>query len=255
MWIRLRKRWRGNSRHGNNCGICAPAPTIGAQAIARLSSGRGKSSYNKKIFYLSRIPFVSLYVKRHRNTPKRIYIPGSTYAITTVTGNRYPYFNDDILSEFLIRQMRLCTILHDVTFYGYKINPDHVHAVIKPEGKSNYSKIVFSLKKQFSHNANIILGYNPVPSSIGAQAIARLSKTGHESILLNHNNEIQLCRERFILKYGNVRVLPRFKWQQSYYLHRITDDNDLYNQLRYIEKQWSRHNLEENKWCYITRPR
>ncbi len=69
--------------------------------------------------------------------------------------------------------------------------------------------------------------------------------------MYNHHLIVALLRDIVVQEKGLNHNIPKFKWQHSYYIHRITDDIDFMNQLEYIEKQWIRHNLGENKWCFI----
>lgn len=200
-------------------------------------------------------------MKLHRNTPKRFYSPGGIFAITTNTINRYPYFNNEILCHLLIQEINLCTIIHNVYIYACKINPEHLHLLIKPYGKTNYSQFMFSFKKNFSYDANLVLGFNSygrgivpsmeMPPALGAQPVTRLARGKKHISIYNHELSVQLFRDMFIQKHGIDHTMPRYAWQKSYYIHRITDDHDFINQLRYIEKQYIKHGLEKNKWCFV----
>jgi REP element-mobilizing transposase RayT len=178
-------------------------------------------------------------MKKHRHMPMRIYVPGALYAITTITFNRYPYFKNGLLCHLFIQQLNICALTHHVAVYALKINPDHVHMIIYPHGDVNYSQFMFSLKKHFSHNANKIMGYN-----------ITIIKTP-DLIQYNHSLNIQLLSNLFIYTNAEKHGIPKFKWQHSFYLHRITDDLDFINQLEYIKNQWIKHDLGVNEWCFI----
>jgi len=60
-------------------------------------------------------------------------------------------------------------------------------------------------------------------------------------------------KEKFIQKYGKSHQFPEFKWQKSFHDHLIRDERDLLNHLNYIEIQWLKHELGENKWCFTER--
>ncbi len=98
-------------------------------------------------------------MKLHRNSQKRYYINGAIYFITTVTYDRYPYFQDEILCRFFIEDLYLCKDLKKFELYGYSIIPDHVHLLIQPGNDFTISEIMRSLKTNFSRNINKIMPY------------------------------------------------------------------------------------------------
>ena len=71
---------------------------------------------------------------RHRNSQKRIYIPGATYFITTVTYGRYPYFEEEIFRELFVDELLFCSELKSFSLYGYAVMPDHAHVLLRPTG-------------------------------------------------------------------------------------------------------------------------
>ncbi|HPA72468.1 MAG TPA: transposase, partial [Spirochaetota bacterium] len=124
----------------------------------------------------------------HRDSQKRLYVPGATYFITTVTHGRYPYFAEGVLCRMMVDQIQFAQTMLDFSVHGCAIMPDHVHLLITPGDNHSYSRIMFSMKKQSSHNMNRLLGYNhvfpddpgrnpgndgPGPLHEGAQALAR----------------------------------------------------------------------------------
>jgi hypothetical protein len=58
-------------------------------------------------------------------------------------------------------------------------------------------------------------------------------------------------RRRFIDKYNLHSPFPKFKWQGSFHDHIIRDRKDFLNHLAYIRRQWLKHKLPENKYCFI----
>jgi len=78
----------------------------------------------------------------HRNSQKRYYFENAIYFITTKTYKGYPYFNEDLFCEIFVEELFFCQKLKSFKIYGYKVNPDHVHLLIKPHIKHNYSKIM-----------------------------------------------------------------------------------------------------------------
>ncbi|HNW30463.1 MAG TPA: transposase [Spirochaetota bacterium] len=77
----------------------------------------------------------------HKNSPKRYYIDNAIYFITTVTYDRYPWFKEDLLCRLFIDDLELCAAIKNFTIIGYKINPEHVHLMIQPKEKHDFSEI------------------------------------------------------------------------------------------------------------------
>jgi REP element-mobilizing transposase RayT len=98
-------------------------------------------------------------MRLHRNSQKRIYIDDGVYFVTTNTYLSYPYFENDILCELLVEEIMLCREMKKFKLFGYKINPEHVHILMQPDIKFNISKIMHSIKINFSRDANKLLGY------------------------------------------------------------------------------------------------
>lgn len=179
-------------------------------------------------------------MKLHRNSQKRYYINNAVYFITTTTYERYPYFEIDILCELFIHDLLICQRLKRFEILGYKINPEHVHLLIQPSKQYNYSDIMNSVKNNFSRNANRILGYENT----------HVPKATARAVAFNEN-DIESLKSKFVDKYGKNHNIPKFKWQSSFYDHIIRNEFDYSNHLKYIQNQWIKHDLKENKWCYI----
>jgi REP element-mobilizing transposase RayT len=45
--------------------------------------------------------------------------------------------------------------------------------------------------------------------------------------------------------------MPVFRWQARFHDHIIRNKDDLVNHIRYMEYQWIKHGLQENKWLWI----
>jgi hypothetical protein len=58
-------------------------------------------------------------------------------------------------------------------------------------------------------------------------------------------------RRRCISKYNFHPPFPKFKWQSSFHDHIIRDRKDFVHHLAYIRRQWLKHKLLENKYCFI----
>ena len=98
----------------------------------------------------------------HRNSQKRFYDRDYVYFITTVTRQRFPYFKEELFCQLFIENLKLCKKLKDVLLYGFIILPDHVHLMLKPNGKFNISQIMHAIKRHFSKNVNLILNEGEV---------------------------------------------------------------------------------------------
>jgi len=177
--------------------------------------------------------------KLHRNSQKRYYIDGAIYFITTNTYCRFPYFLEDILCELFIEELKLCKRLKKFQLYGYKINPDHIHLLIKPNIEFNFSKIIKSLKENFSRDANKLISF---------------SKKIRIPEYTSDTSTCRLCIREFIRKkYYKIDIhnLPQFKWQKSFHYHIINNHIDFMNHMEYIKYQWIKHGLNKNKWCWV----
>ncbi len=88
--------------------------------------------------------------KLHRNSQKRFYGPNKIYFITTVTKDRYPYFLEDIFCELFFNIIFLNEKMKKFDLFAFVILYDHVHLLLKPYGNYNISKIMKSIKENFS---------------------------------------------------------------------------------------------------------
>jgi REP element-mobilizing transposase RayT len=171
--------------------------------------------------------------KLHRNSQKRIYVNGGIYFITTNTCDSYPYFEYDILCDLFVEELSLCREVKTFELYAYKINPEHVHLLLQPGKRFNVSKIMQAVKKNFSQDSNKLLGHEP--NAEGTNSNSRLRC-------------VDLSKYRGKIK-GKI---PKFKWQKSYHDHIIRSRQDFYNHLKYIQNQWIKHDLPENKYCFVS---
>jgi REP element-mobilizing transposase RayT len=180
---------------------------------------------------------------RHRNSQKRIYIPGATYFITTVTHGRYPYFEEEIFRELLVDELLFCSELKSFSLYAYAVMPDHAHVLIRPMGGFTYSQIMHFIKRHCTRNANFIMGYarpgDDDECAIHPRECARLNE-----FLMKIRN----YREKFVARHGDRSPFPPFKWQKSYHDHYIRDMDDLRNHLAYIARQCAHHGCDGSVW-------
>lgn len=160
----------------------------------------------------------------HHNSQKRIYRQNGIYFITTITYNRFPYFEEEIFRELFELNLKFCRRLKDFFLYDYVIDLEHIHLLIKPNKQFNISNILQNLKRNFSHNANIIMGLHNIE---GDNNYCRLPNI----------NQLLIFKRIFINKYGQPQFeIPQFKWQKSFSDHLIRNRNDFINHLNYIRK-------------------
>ena len=163
--------------------------------------------------------------------------------------NLSPYFIEDIFCELFVEELMFCQKLKGFELYGYKINPNHVHFLIKPNIKYNYSNIMHFLKKNFSQNINKIINYSNEHEFYRMQQCRR--RHCAMSPAAEFDNVINNYRIKFIEKLGKNNNIPPFKWQKSFHDHIIRNKRDFRNHITYIQRQWLKHGLRKNKWCYV----
>ena len=192
---------------------------------------------------------------QHRNSQKRYYEENSIYFIVTKTFRNFPYFKEPIFCELLIEELKLCKELKKFKLYGFCIIYDHLNLLIHPNNEFNISKVMFSIKKQFSHNANRIMGYNELLHNEGEQAFVRLRYGGagdRDESIDNHHKIIDDFHDQFIKKYGRDQIIiPKFKWQKSFYDHIIRNKKDFEYHYNYAVYNFQKHNLPSD-WKYTS---
>ena len=165
----------------------------------------------------------------HRNSQKRIIRDGLVYFITTVTKDRFPYFENTVLCDLFIEEMKVCKNLKKFKLYSFCILPDHVHLMIEPGDKFNISKIMKSLKENFSRDSNKLLIQNDDYPE-GDTSTCRLPiRLFIEQNRKNMNNDI-----------------PKFTWQSSYFDHYIRNDRDFEHHMEYTIWNFQKHGLPGN---------
>jgi len=152
----------------------------------------------------------------HRNAQKRFYIPSATYLITTNTYNRYPFFQNTLLCDFLIEKLRICKKLKKFELYAFCILFDHMHLLLRPS-IFNISQIMFSLKRQFSYGVS------------------------REDVDIFREGEQCIVRLR-----GKPRI-----WQKSFHDHRVRNRKDLKNHHNYVRFNFLNHGYALD-WKYTS---
>ena len=79
--------------------------------------------------------------------------PGRIYAITVVTRNRQPIFQDFTLARFLIGILRRHEEMEFAQTLSFVVMPDHFHWLMKLGHKQNLSQVARGVKSIFSKKA------------------------------------------------------------------------------------------------------
>ncbi|HBE80376.1 MAG TPA: hypothetical protein DDW65_21725 [Firmicutes bacterium] len=161
----------------------------------------------------------------HRNSQKRLYVPDGIYFITTNTYDRLPYFENEILCELFLETLDFTSLIKEFNIHGWAINLEHLHLLIQPTGKYNYSEIMGTLKRNFSRDCN-------------------------DPYFKAHVDKLFELQSRFLMDCNRNSLLP-FKWQSSFHDHLIRDEKDYQNHLEYIQNQPLKHQLADRKWYWI----
>jgi REP element-mobilizing transposase RayT len=195
--------------------------------------------------------------KPHRNSQKRYYGQGKIYYIVTKTYKNFPYFKEPILCDLLIEELRLCKELKGFKLFAFSLIYDHLNLLLKPSEELNVSRVMQSIKKEFSRDVNYIIS-NDNKNSIhhnegdipecrlrGYQYSQQYNKKFNVPYLLNY-------RQQFIKKYGNPQFkIPQFKWQRSFHDHIIRNEKDFINHYNYTAYNHLKHRLPRN-WEYTS---
>ena len=82
---------------------------------------------------------------------RRYYVPNAIVFVTQVVHERRPAFNDAPTLALLRNTMRRVQELHPFRMWGYVFLPDHFHCMFQPTGESNFSRIMHSIKTNFTY--------------------------------------------------------------------------------------------------------
>lgn len=89
---------------------------------------------------------------------KRYYEDNAAYFLTTVTKDRVAIFRDSKNCKILLVTIEYFKLILDYRLYGFCIMPEHLHLIIHPFGKYNFSYIMKMLKGSFARKLNKING-------------------------------------------------------------------------------------------------
>ncbi|MDD5566957.1 MAG: transposase [Patescibacteria group bacterium] len=81
----------------------------------------------------------------------------AVYFVTTKTKDKYPYFQNAGLARLGMCKIHLAQEWMRFLLFGYVFIPDHLHIMIKPQGKYTISEIMHNIKRNTSRSANILL--------------------------------------------------------------------------------------------------
>ncbi|MCB1161012.1 MAG: hypothetical protein KDK45_26160, partial [Leptospiraceae bacterium] len=119
------------------------------------------------------------------------------------------------------------------------------------------SKVMNVLKGNFSRDANRMMNHiegelhiEGDPPEGRLQTMGRIQRDKiHDQFHIRIRDEINT----FIFKcdHESFANIPKFQWHKSFHDHYIRDERDFYHHIQYIQNQWIKHSLKENKYCYI----
>jgi len=87
---------------------------------------------------------------------KRFYVENAAYFVTTVTNNRSEIFRNPKNCKLLLVTIEYFKLMLDYKLYGFCIMPDHLHLIIHPCGRYDFSYIMKMIKGSFSRKLNKI---------------------------------------------------------------------------------------------------
>ena len=89
---------------------------------------------------------------------RRYYVPNAIIFITQVVDRRVPIFQHPAFVAQLRTNLRTVQELHPFNMLGYVFLPEHFHLMMRPTGKSTFSDIMQSLKRNFTIDYKKLIG-------------------------------------------------------------------------------------------------
>ncbi|MFZ5802099.1 MAG: REP-associated tyrosine transposase [Candidatus Omnitrophota bacterium] len=89
---------------------------------------------------------------------KRYFEDHAAYFVTTATKDRAELFRDRKLCRILLVTIEYHKTVFDYKVYGYCLMPDHLHAILHPQGGFNLSFIMKMIKGSFARKINKLNG-------------------------------------------------------------------------------------------------
>ena len=87
-----------------------------------------------------------------RDRIKRVYVADAIYFVTAVTKDRQPLFNDPANIALLRQTIREVKEFYPFEMRGYGFLPDHFHLLFHVEMETAVTKILHSIKRNFTIN-------------------------------------------------------------------------------------------------------
>ncbi|MCB8975224.1 MAG: transposase, partial [Ardenticatenaceae bacterium] len=87
-----------------------------------------------------------------RDRIKRVYVADAIYFVTAVTKNRQPLFKDPTNIALLRQTIREVKEIHPFEMRGYGFLPDHFHVQFYAMLETAVTKILHSIKRNFTLN-------------------------------------------------------------------------------------------------------
>lgn len=78
---------------------------------------------------------------------RRYYIPGHSVFLTIGTYHRKSWLADDQYADLLLQSMRWAKAKYPFQHIAHVILPDHLHWMLRPIGKANFSDLVGTVKR------------------------------------------------------------------------------------------------------------
>lgn len=162
----------------------------------------------------------------HFNSQKRYLSENQIYFITSNTYHRFPYFRNKVVCDLFIEELKIRKEIKEFKLYGFCILPNHIHLMISSSEKSNISRDIHFLKRNFAYNINHkLLSDNPINESDNAHC------------------RFRKIDRKFTQQQQTFLSLPTFRWQKSYHDHIIRNEIDFQNHLQYIWYNPVKHHL------------
>jgi REP element-mobilizing transposase RayT len=209
----------------------------------------------------------------HRRTPqKRFYIQGAEYFVTSVTHERYPHFSTPRFAQSFVEDLWFACELKELELFGYTVIPEHVHILFQPVGRSNYSEVIGSLKRNVARDVNDLISGQPFVRNLSVPPEGdspsggndsnvfvdddsnrrlrrnfQITKQNHPHLTFetykNHFDRLESIRRSFETSKTETIDLPQFRWQKSFRDHLIRNQQDFDNHIEYIYNNALKHGL------------
>jgi len=176
---------------------------------------------------------------KHRDSQKRIIEDDYIYFVTSKTNNNFPYFDEPILCDLCIEELRLCKQLKQFELYAFCLLPDHFHILFKLHKEFDISKVMHCFKRNFSRDANkIIEGEVPQPR--------RRIKPPYETVGEHMDARLHEWKIEFAKKYKHNHKMSKFQWKRSFHDHAIRDGSDFEHHFNYTQYNFDKHALPKD---------